>query len=628
MTLRRAILLGVATGMLASCADGNVERRPMPGVAFGPDFEAMRRQTLQPIRLRQPIRRPALSADGFRPARKTAAAPQIVEAVFPTILSKVDTQLYLRAFAAQRRRQWAESDRFLRAVTNKVLVGTLLKHRYLNGYEATFTELSAWLSAYSDEDGADRIFRLAVQRKPAGAALPAKPAARVRRAVAVPPEFERSPKLPGKPALSAEDASEAAALRRQITSALTGIRLNRASELLNGKATRLLGAARADALRARLGHAFLQRGRFESAWKVSAPASIRSARHVSLAPWIAGLSAWALDRWPEAAEHFERLAKAGNDHEWLIAASAYWAGRSHAKAGDAASANHWFGKAATFRRTFYGLLARARLNLPSAFDWRKPAADPMAFKAFVDSAAGKRIIALVQIGAYELAGQSLLSRYFQQAEAQAETYLTIALAGRMPATAFRIADRMARRDGRQFDIALFPTPVWQPRRGFRRDRALVFAVMRQESAFRPAAISHAGARGLMQIMPATARFTARLGRVPFEGVWRLFDPQFNILLGDSFLAYLLARPTINGNLLFAVAAYNAGEGNLARWSVRSDPLLFTEAIYFRETRIYVERVMYNLWAYRARLGQAAPSLKALAADTWPRYVPLDPKVDR
>lgn len=622
------MLFGMAAGLLAGCADANVERRPMPGVAFGPDFEAMRRQTLQPIRLRQPIRRPAVAADGFRPARKTAAAPQIVEAAFPTVLTKVDTQLYLRAFAAQQRRQWADADRFLRAVTNKLLVGTLLKQRYLDSYEATFTELSTWLDAHKDEDGADQIFRLAVRRKPAGAAMPVKPPARTLRPIAVPPEFERSPKLPAKPALSSDDADEAAVLRRQITGAITGIRLNRASELLTGKATRLLGAARADALRARLAHAFLQRGRFDSALRVSAPASRRSTRYVSLAPWIAGLSAWALNRWPEAAEHFERLANDGNDHEWLIAASAYWAGRSHAKAGDAAAANHWFGKAAAFRRTFYGLLARERLSLPSAFDWRKPAADPVAFKAFIDGAAGKRIIALVQIGAYDMAGQLLLSQYFQHGENNAETFLAIALAGRMPAAAFRIANRMARRDGRRFDIALFPTPVWQPVGGFQRDRALIYAVMRQESAFRPAAISHAGARGLMQIMPATARFTARLSQQPFEGVWRLFDPRFNILLGDSFLAYLLARPAINGNLLFAFSAYNAGEGNLARWNVRSDPLLFTEAIYFRETRIYVERVMYNLWAYRARLGQPAPSLTALASDTWPRYVALDPKADR
>lgn len=620
-----AIVLAVST---AACAEQEVERRVMPGAAFGPDFEAMRRHTLQPIRLRQ--RRPSAPkvAGRIAPARQTAAAPQTIEAAFPTVLNKVDTQLYLRAFAAQRRRDWKQADRFLAAVTDKRLIGSLLAQRYLGTYDASFTELSDWLEKYGDHHGADRLYRLAQRRKPAGAAMPPRTKSRPLRALPFPAAEDRSPDLPAPPRLSADDRAAASTVRRAITGAMSGGRYSRAAELLDANATRLLGAARADALRARLGHLLLQRGRFRAALRVTAGASRRSWRYVSLAPWIAGLSAWSLSEWKEAADHFERLANARNDHRWLIAGSAYWAGRSHASAGDAPSANHWFGRAAVYNYTFYGLLARRRLGLPSAFDWRPPVADPEPFRRIVRSDRGKRIIALVQIGAYTEAGDRLLRWYFEQAEEDAETFLAIALAARMPSAAYQIAIRLARRDGRRFDVALFPTPIWRPVGRNQVDRAVVYAVMRQESLYQPAAKSHAGARGLMQIMPGTARFTARQISLRFRHDWELFNPSINLRLGESFLRYLFARPAIDRNLAFTFAAYNAGEGNLARWRVRKDPLLFTEAIHFRETRIYVERVLFNLWAYRARLGQAAPSLKALAADRWPLYVPLDPSPER
>jgi len=593
-------LIGIALA-ISSCAEEQVESRNLPGAAFGPDHEAMRRHALQPIRLRQ-VRRPRPAANGIAPARQTAAGPQFVEAALPVILSKVDTQLYRRGYLAQR---------------------------YLSpGYDASFTELTLWLERYSALESARAIYRLARRRKPSGAVMPKRPPGSAPPPLTVPPALDPSPKLPGRPRLSKEDREKASALRRSITGAISGRRLSRAAELLDGTATRLLGAARADALRARLGHLLLQRGRFATAYRVTAAAAKRSTRYVTLAPWIAGLSAWTLERWPDAITHFERLARAGNDHQWLMAGAAYWAGRSHARAGDAASANHWFGRAAAYSRTFYGALARQRLGLAPAFDWRQPIADPDSFRTFVSSKTGRRIVALVQIGAYNAAGRRLLYLYRQQGQSNPETMLAIAVAGRMPAAAFRLAEQMARRDGRWFDIALFPVPVWRPTNRFKTDWAIIFAVMRQESGYRPAAVSGAGARGLMQIMPNTARFAAGQAGIRFAGTGALFDPAVNLQLGDQFLDYLLARPTIERNLLFAFAAYNAGEGSLSNWRVRSDPLLFAEAIHFRETRIFVERVLYNLWAYRARLGQKAPSLQALADNRWPLYVHQDPANDR
>ncbi|MEC7538502.1 MAG: lytic transglycosylase domain-containing protein, partial [Pseudomonadota bacterium] len=101
-----------------------------------------------------------------------------------------------------------------------------------------------------------------------------------------------------------------------------------------------------------------------------------------------------------------------------------------------------------------------------------------------------------------------------------------------------------------------------------------------------------------------------------------------IELGQSYVQHLLAFPGIDGNLFYTTVAYNGGPGNLNRWrrtsEYQDDPLLFIESVPSRETRVFVERVLTNLWIYRYRLGQPTPSLDAIAAGTWPRYNRLDP----
>ena len=107
----------------------------------------------------------------------------------------------------------------------------------------------------------------------------------------------------------------------------------------------------------------------------------------------------------------------------------------------------------------------------------------------------------------------------------------------------------------------------------------------------------------------------------------MFDPEYNIGLGQQYVTHLLGFRGIEGNLFYATVAYNGGPGNLNKWrrksDYRGDPLLFIESIPSRETRAFVERVLTNLWIYRFRLGQPASSLDAIVAGTWPRYQALD-----
>ncbi len=170
---------------------------------------------------------------------------------------------------------------------------------------------------------------------------------------------------------------------------------------------------------------------------------------------------------------------------------------------------------------------------------------------------------------------------------------------------------------------LYPMPPWRPAEGFLLDRALIFAVIRQESSFNPTAKSPDGARGLMQLMPNTAAAFDPNRNFKGRGKRALYDPALNLSLGQRYLRQLLSSRRVNNNLVRLAAAYNAGPGNLAKWERRmnfgDDPLLFIETLPVLETRRYVKGVLSNFWIYRQRLNQPRLSLAALASGSWPAY---------
>jgi soluble lytic murein transglycosylase len=197
----------------------------------------------------------------------------------------------------------------------------------------------------------------------------------------------------------------------------------------------------------------------------------------------------------------------------------------------------------------------------------------------------------------------------------------------LPAAQMRLAQSLQSSEGRFHFAALYPLPSWQPANGYTVDRALVYSIMRAESAFDPTAESEAGAQGLMQVMPDTARHIAARGVLQAPQADDLFEPETSIQFGQAYLEYLLQWSPIGSNLIYLAAAYNAGPGRVIRWQEQlgtdGDPLLFLESIPMREPRVYVKKVLANLWSYRARLGQPQPELKALAHNRWPRYQALD-----
>jgi soluble lytic murein transglycosylase-like protein len=224
--------------------------------------------------------------------------------------------------------------------------------------------------------------------------------------------------------------------------------------------------------------------------------------------------------------------------------------------------------------------------------------------------------ALVEIGETSLADQ--LIRYQARIGAPAEHPALIAFAAKLhlPATQIWLAQNAPTGTRTSF-AARFPMPSWSPTQGWRVDPALVFAHALQESEFRADAVSPAGARGLMQLMPATASLIARHKG---DSVGSLNDPAVSFEYGQTYLEELAAAVGTGGLLPKVIAAYNAGPGNVARWTAGSDdPLLYIESIPFRETRAYVAIVLRNYWIYQREIGAATSSLTAMAQGRWPMF---------
>lgn len=174
----------------------------------------------------------------------------------------------------------------------------------------------------------------------------------------------------------------------------------------------------------------------------------------------------------------------------------------------------------------------------------------------------------------------------------------------------------------------YPTAQWTPQGGYRLDPSLINAIIRQESRFNPTARSYVGATGLMQLMPATAKYIAeKKGYARQISKSSLENPAFNMKLGQDYVEYLLTYKGVDGDIMSMLVAYNAGPGNLFKWRKRmgdnNDPLLFIETLPVKETRDYVEHVMANYWVYRLRAGKDIetdmPSLLALSNGTFPKY---------
>ncbi|MBR4315499.1 MAG: lytic transglycosylase domain-containing protein [Alphaproteobacteria bacterium] len=243
---------------------------------------------------------------------------------------------------------------------------------------------------------------------------------------------------------------------------------------------------------------------------------------------------------------------------------------------------------------------------------------------------GIRALALLQLDMKEEASQELkfliTTANNDYSDDLINAVLAVAEISNMPHLSINVANYIKQyADNTTFATCTYPTIDIELKEGWSVDKALVNALIRQESRFNPKAKSNAGARGLMQIMPATASFIMRDSSLRKKQKSKLFEEELNLKIGQMYIEYLLSSPIINGNLFKFLVAYNAGPGNLKRQMDRinnpdDDPLFFIESINLKETRIYVERVMANFWIYRNKLNQTSESLDDVINNMWPIYI--------
>ena len=319
--------------------------------------------------------------------------------------------------------------------------------------------------------------------------------------------------------------------------------------------------------------------------------------------WLAGTTALdRLNRPASAIAMFDAYARGGRSLQ-VQTKGYYWAGRAALAAGQFAQANSYFQRAAAFPELFYGQLALERLGRtvsPPPNSATQYAASAPQRTAFYANRLVQAVRLLQQQGSAE-ERTKFVRALSESLNNDGDRGLAVELGQQMGRQDLAVwVARSARIKGSMFYVrqaypslpASLSGDVWSVAHG----------ITRQESSFDPYVVSHAGARGLMQLMTGTAREQAGKSGVGYDGYRLISDPSYNAMLGSAYFQRLLNN--WNGSIPLAVASYNAGSGNVRKWIDRyGDPrgqvdmLKLIEAIPFVETRAYVQRVIENSVVY-------------------------------
>jgi soluble lytic murein transglycosylase-like protein len=510
-------------------------------------------------------------------------APAAAQAQHQTIvaLSDHDLHLYTEAYAAIDARNWSAVSRALAHVDDDSLSASVRGRMLASpGYHASFSTLNHWLASNGDLGVASAVYERAQ------AVRPMRGRRRHRHPVGpdpiAPDEIERRA-LPGAAPTPPGDAPYARSAIEQL-SQMVG----------NGDDTgaKTLGAQLLNGPRAG-----------DAAWEL-------------------GLVAYRAHDYAEAARQFETAAAWPYFGGWASAAAHYWAARAHLAQGDGVHVSAHLEAAAQRPWTFYGQLAEAQLGRSSALSFAPPTVDGATLQHFVEAhPEARRAAGLAQLGRLSEVEAELRRLHGELSGNDDRTFLALAIALQAPSAQLRAAEY----GGPEEAVGFCPNTSFEPTAGFALDRALIYAIVRQESYFNPKAVSVSNARGLMQLLPSTARDVDGVNyrRNPTA----LFDPGRNMDLGQSYLQWLMSEFHADGDLGRVFASYNGGPGWLSRWLATQpadiDPLLMLETMPRTQSRDYAERALSHMALCRKRYGQPPAELNAMAAGGAAIYHPMD-----
>lgn len=535
----------------------------------------------------------------------------------PDVLGDADASLYSQIFDLQSREKIDAAMRLESQLEDNLLMGEVLYQRYTSKtYHTKSKEVATWQEKYYDTPGAVRMEKLGALKK-----------VRVKKAV-VPRMITGRESIETAQSETWTAKKYSGAIDKKITkfkSAIRGGSTRTARNILeDAKFRRGLTASDYGRLAGRLAYIYYTNGEFELAKKWGFVSSDAESEY---GLWTMGLLYFKEEKFGESEKYFRRILSLSQINNARKTEAAFWAGRSADAAGDRVRAKEYWQISAAHPMSFYGALSATMMGMRPQYEFFDQDYSEDDIDALRGEKLGRVALGLLQIGQKERAEQYL--KYLitpRVSDRVLHAVNSVATAYGLPRVSIMASGVIHDRGILEIDdniiySAQYPLPDWEPMGGWSIDRALLLAITKQESGFRVSAKSGAGANGVMQLMPSTAKLVARHNNLKMSDI-DMSNPEHNMFLGQQYIVDLLSNPSIENNIIKMLAAYNSGLGTVVKFEKSFDtydPLLYIESFPAYETRGYIKRVMSNLWLYRAKLGQPLTSMQELAEGQWPLY---------
>ncbi len=347
---------------------------------------------------------------------------------------------------------------------------------------------------------------------------------------------------------------------------------------------------------------------YKLATKILEQYNLSSKDYLSEAQWLAGWLSLTFNKDPKSA--YKYFSKMFLEVKTPIskARASYWAGKASEEIGNKEDLKIWYDRAAAFPATFYGQLALKKLNRELFLPSQNTEFNQDEFKKFKDNELVRALILLLQVENRKLS-RIFAMHLVTQAKNTKDILMLSKILNDFNQVSFSIfVGKRAIYNNIYIPSLNFPVPSTELMNLINKNTEIplpvTLAITRQESAFDVKAKSRAGARGLMQLMPRTARITAKKNNYKYKRIYLTSRPAYNVKLGSFYFKEMLNK--FNGSYVLALAAYNAGPSRVNRWlktygdprKNEIDPVTWMELIPISETRNYVQRVIEGIYMYR------------------------------
>ena len=375
--------------------------------------------------------------------------------------------------------------------------------------------------------------------------------------------------------------------------------------------------------RAIMARALIYKKKYELAYKVSSQHSLDTGPEYAEAEWISGWIALSFLNDPILAiDHFNNFYQ-NVGYPISLSRGAYWLGRSYEKIGDKEQSDKWYQEAAKFLTTYYGQLAHLKITPNENFELKEQQKITKEYRKYFYKKDLVKIVYLLNELNKDKYTKNILKHLANDNIESGSEILAAELSTNILRYDFAIQiSKQAsykKRFHNDFNYPIISTPKYINGRKIP-ETAFILSIIRQESEFDMRANSHAGAQGLMQLMPYTAKLVSKQAKLPYSKSRLTRDPEYNINLGSHYIAGLILE--YDGAYPFAIAAYNAGPKRVKYWKkINKNPqknqvdyVDWVELIKFKETRNYVQRVLENYNVYRYILEKKPIKMKDFFKD--------------